>query len=209
MGFEHRTSSPGHQQANGQAKSAVKTAKNILRKAKESKCDPYLAILAIRNTPTEGTDSSPAQRLLGRRTKRQLPTTAELLKPQGVNTDDVKIRIKTRQQRQAHYYDKKPRDLSPLKEGDVVHMRPFALNGKTWEKASRDLMSILTKLKLKMQPTGETKLIFERHKKRTKKILRDMKSTQGMIAENLNPHISQALHHLSSIRNLMPHNSQP
>ena len=29
-GFEHRTSSPGHQQANGQAESASKTAKNIL-----------------------------------------------------------------------------------------------------------------------------------------------------------------------------------
>ena len=135
-GFEHRTSSPGHQQANGQAESAVKTAKNILRKAKESECDPYLAILAVRNTPTEGMDSSPAQRLLGRRTKTQLPTTAELLKPQGVNTDDVKTRIKTRQQRQAHYYDRKARDLPPLEEGDVVRMRPFALNGKTWEKAS-------------------------------------------------------------------------
>ena len=45
-GFDHRTSSPGHQQANGQAESAVKTAKSILRKAKRSKSDPYLAILA-------------------------------------------------------------------------------------------------------------------------------------------------------------------
>ena len=135
-GFEHRASSPGHQQANGQAECAVKTAKNILRKAKESECDPYLAILAVRNTPTEGMDSSPAQRLLGRRTKTQLPTTAELLKPQGVNTDDVKTRTQTRQQRQAHYYDKQARDLPPLEEGDVVRMRPFTLNGKTWEKAS-------------------------------------------------------------------------
>ena len=81
-------------------------------------------------------DSSPAQRLLGRRTKTELPTNAELLKPQGVNTDDVKMRIKTRQQRQARYYDKKARDLPPLEEGDVVRMRLFALNGKTWEKAS-------------------------------------------------------------------------
>ena len=135
-GFEHRTRSPGHQQANGQAESAVKTAKNILRKAKESECDPYLAILAVRNTPTEGMDSSPAQRVLGRRTKTQLPTTAELLKPQGLNTDDVKTRIKTRQQRQAHYYDRKARDLPQLEEEDVVRMRPFALNGKRLGKAS-------------------------------------------------------------------------
>ena len=51
--FEHRTSSPGHQLTNGQAESAVKAAKNILRKAKKSKGDPYIAILAARNTPTE------------------------------------------------------------------------------------------------------------------------------------------------------------
>jgi len=109
-------------------------AKNFLRKVKESECNLYLVIFTVRNTPTEGMVSSPAQRLLGRRTKMQLPTTAELLKPQRVNTDDVKMQIKTRQQRQVHYYDNKARDLSPLEEGDVMHMGPFALNGKTWEK---------------------------------------------------------------------------
>ena len=45
----------------------------------------YLVILAARNTPTEYMDSSPARRLLGRRTKTQLPIKAELLKPQHVN----------------------------------------------------------------------------------------------------------------------------
>lgn len=67
--FEHRTSIAGHQQADGKAEAAVKAAKNILRKAEESGNDPYLAILAVRNTPTEEMDTSPAQRLLGRRTK--------------------------------------------------------------------------------------------------------------------------------------------
>ena len=52
-GFEYKTSSPGHQQANGQAESAVKTAKSILRKAKKSNSDPYLVILAAQNTTTE------------------------------------------------------------------------------------------------------------------------------------------------------------
>lgn len=45
--FEHQKSSPGHQQTNGQAESAVKMAKNILKKAKESKTGPYLAILTV------------------------------------------------------------------------------------------------------------------------------------------------------------------
>ena len=54
-GFEHKTSSPGHQQAFVQAESAVKTAKSIFRKAKKSKSDPYLAILAARKSTTEYT----------------------------------------------------------------------------------------------------------------------------------------------------------
>ena len=58
-GFEHRTSSPVHPQGNGKAESAVKTAKKLRRKAKTAGKDPYLAMLAHRNTPTEGTESKP------------------------------------------------------------------------------------------------------------------------------------------------------
>ena len=88
--FKHRTSSPGHQQANGRAEAAVKAAKNILCKAEESGNDPYLAILAVRNTLTEEMDTSPAQRLLGRRSKTLLPMTKELLKPQSMNTEKIR-----------------------------------------------------------------------------------------------------------------------
>ena len=105
---------PGHQQANGQAESAVKTSKTTLRKAKKSKSDPYLAILAARNTPPENMDSSSVQRLLGRCTKTQLPITPELLKPQHVNTEDINKQIKTCQQKQANYHNRKARDLPPF-----------------------------------------------------------------------------------------------
>ena len=64
-------------------------AKSTLRKAKKSKSDLYLLIRAAQNKPTEYMDSSPAQRLLRRRTKTQLPITAELLNPQHVNTEDI------------------------------------------------------------------------------------------------------------------------
>ena len=64
-GFEHRPWSPGHQQTNGKAEGAVKEAKRLLRKAKETKGDLNLAELAQRNTPTESMGTSPAQRLLG------------------------------------------------------------------------------------------------------------------------------------------------
>ena len=80
-------------------------------------------------------DSSSVQRLLGRCTKAQLPITAELLKRQHVNTEDINKQIKTRQQKQANSYNRKATDLPPLQDEDVEHMRPFTLNGKTLDKA--------------------------------------------------------------------------
>ncbi|XP_014673256.1 PREDICTED: uncharacterized protein K02A2.6-like [Priapulus caudatus] len=81
-GFDHVTSSPGYPQSNGKAEQAVKTAKRLMHLAKVSKTDPYLALLDFRNTPSQSMDSSPAQRLMNRRTQTLLPMKATLLKPQ-------------------------------------------------------------------------------------------------------------------------------
>ena len=59
--FHHNPSSPYHSQANGLAESAVKTAKNLIRKTNKSSGDVWLNFLDYRNTPTEAMDSSPAQ----------------------------------------------------------------------------------------------------------------------------------------------------
>ena len=85
--FEHRTSSPYNSKGNGKVESAVKTAKRLLRKALDNGTDPYIAILDYRNTPTQGLESSPAQRLMNRRTRTLLPTTKTLLQPRLVHTD--------------------------------------------------------------------------------------------------------------------------
>ena len=81
-GFEHNTSSPNCPQSNGKVENAVKTAKNLMKKAIDSQSDPHLALLAWRNTPSESVNSSPAQRIFGRRTKTRIPTSVQLLKPQ-------------------------------------------------------------------------------------------------------------------------------
>ena len=65
-GVDHVVSSPYHQQGNGKAESAVKIAKNLLRKTLRSKQDFWTAVLEWRNTPTAGVNTSPAQRLLAR-----------------------------------------------------------------------------------------------------------------------------------------------
>ncbi|CAC5423138.1 unnamed protein product [Mytilus coruscus] len=71
--FSHETSSPYYPQSNGKAEHAVQTAKSLMRKGKHAQSDPYLAILDFRNTPTQGFETSPAQRLMNRRTKTRTP----------------------------------------------------------------------------------------------------------------------------------------
>ena len=78
---EHITSSPTYAQSNGKAENSVKTGKKIMRKALDAHTDPYLAFLDFRNTPTEGYNTSPAQRMLNRRTRTLLPMSNRLLKP--------------------------------------------------------------------------------------------------------------------------------
>jgi len=82
--FKHVTSSPHHHTSNGKAESAVKVMKNLFKKALRAGRDPWLASLEYRNTPVETVGSSPAQRLMSRRTKTLMPTASTLLCPRVV-----------------------------------------------------------------------------------------------------------------------------
>jgi len=131
--FLHVTSSPYYPRSNGKAENAVKTAKRLLKKAAESNSDPYLALLDWRNTPTEGLQSSPAQRLLGRRTRTLLPLSDKLLKP--VSPPHVKTQLEAQKTRQKKYYDRGTKELRGLKVGEPV----FVLLNKehnTWMPAT-------------------------------------------------------------------------
>ena len=59
--ISHQTSSPRYPQSNGRVENSVKVVKNLLSKAIEDHQDPFLAILDLRNTPSEATQLSPAQ----------------------------------------------------------------------------------------------------------------------------------------------------
>lgn len=132
----HYTSSPYNSKANGKAESAVKTVKRIMRKCKESRSDPYLAILDHRNTPTQGMTTSPAQRLMSRRTKTLLPTAVTQLKPAVISTDVMRHDIKHSQRKQAEHANKKASVLPPLEEGDTVRLQPFKIGDKKWTKGT-------------------------------------------------------------------------
>jgi transposase InsO family protein len=130
--FQHETISPGNSQSNGAAEAAVKIAKRLMRKAKRTGEDPYIGLLSHRNTPTEGMNTSPAQRLMGRRTKSTLPMANTKLKPTHYNLE-AECRIKeTRRAEQAKEGNK---DLKSLNIGDNVRMQPLQVGEKEWKEA--------------------------------------------------------------------------
>ena len=130
--FHHVTTSPYHHQSNGKAESAVKQAKRILRTCKASGDDVYLALLAIRNTPQTIHETSPAQRLLNRRTKSTLPVSEKLLQPK-INKK-VDERIRKRQETQKKYHDRGAKELSTFRPGEMVRLQPTHGNEKKWKR---------------------------------------------------------------------------
>ena len=84
-GFQHQTASPHYLQSNGLAEKAVQTAKNLIKKAILDKRDPFLALLEYWNTPISDTLGSPAQRLMGWRTKTLLSISNKLYNQRSSN----------------------------------------------------------------------------------------------------------------------------
>lgn len=133
--FEHVTSSPTYPQSNGKAEQAVKTVKRLMKRARKNNEDIYLSILDFRNTPTEGMSSSPAQRLMSRRTKTRLPTTRVLLKPH-VQKSALK-EIQRSKEKQCDYYNRNAKDLSELEQRQRVWLAPKPNDrSKTWTKGT-------------------------------------------------------------------------
>lgn len=133
-GFQHELSSPGNSQANGAAEAAVKIAKSIMKKCATAHEDPYMGLLNMRNTPTEGLGISPVQRLFGRRTKTAIPTTFNNLRPM---FDDQWIKEKQDDKRAAvaEKANQHRHDLKPLQEGDSVRLQPVKPFDKVWKSA--------------------------------------------------------------------------
>ena len=71
--IKHSTSSPRNPRSNGQAESAVKIVKGLLTRAKCTRQDPYLALLAYRSTPVDSHLRSPAKMLYQRALRTTVP----------------------------------------------------------------------------------------------------------------------------------------
>ena len=92
-----------------------------MRKCEKSGDDFHMSLLEWMNTPTEGIVSSPIQRLMGRRTRTQLPVNENKLheklqpKKQVENLENMK-------RKQAMQYNKGSHNLEELKEGETVRI---------------------------------------------------------------------------------------
>ena len=128
-------SSPGNSKANGAAEAAVKIAKRLLRKCRTAHEDPYLGLLNLRNTPREGLKTSPAQRLMGRRTKTLVPTTSYILKPSSGYSKDESERMEDKQVIVGERCSNR-RVLRPLQPGKLVRIQPIQAGRRDWEQAT-------------------------------------------------------------------------
>jgi hypothetical protein len=127
--FRHNTSSPNFAQANGEAESAVKVAKKLLKQKSLE-----IALLNYRTTPHSSTGVSPAVALMGRQLKTKLPTLPESLIPQSVSDEDIRRADQSYKQDFKESYDRRHGvvPLSPLKPGDQVLMKTD--EDKRWDK---------------------------------------------------------------------------
>lgn len=88
-----------------------------------------VALLEYSNILVETIGSSPAQRLMFRRTKTLMPTASTLLRPQVVEGVEKKIELK--RQKAKSYYDRSAHPLPQLEIGQEVTVAPLK-KGESW-----------------------------------------------------------------------------
>ncbi|GBM44476.1 Retrovirus-related Pol polyprotein from transposon 17.6 [Araneus ventricosus] len=111
-GIEHNTSSPYFSRSNGQVERAIQTLKRSLIKADREGKDIYLVLLDYRISPSPDL-VSPAELLMGRKSRSMLPCLSKQLKPKYPIKDTLKA-LKHRQNTQNKYF-KSDSSLKPLK----------------------------------------------------------------------------------------------
>lgn len=117
--IEHVTSSPYFPRSNGLAERSIRTVKSLLKKCHETKSDPYIALLQYRTTP-KGSLESPSELLMSRKLRTKLPILKKNLKPKLINYRRHRRLKKEKQEKLKTYYNKRTKNLKPLKKGEKV-----------------------------------------------------------------------------------------
>ena len=143
--FTHYTSSPRYPQANGEVERGVRTVKTLLKKAEENSEDPYLAMLAYRNTPL-ACGYSPAQLTMCRTLRSTLPRTNEQLKPKLPDMVVFQEREEKMKLKMKNNFDSRHRvqTLPPLCSGDTVWLPNEGTEASVIEKNGPRSYSVAT-----------------------------------------------------------------
>lgn len=104
---KHETSSPHHQQGNGQAERMIGIVKSSMKKCIKEKGEWWEAILTIRNTPIGEGLMSPAQVLQGRNLRDHISLPLKQYQVQGYDIVQLQDQLKQRQAVQKYYYDRR------------------------------------------------------------------------------------------------------
>ena len=116
--FNPVTSSPLFPQSNGQAERTVQTVKKLLKESS----DPDMALLTYRTTPFPWCGLSPAELLMGRRLRANLPLLKEQLVPEWSYRSSFIGNNHAFKNKQRHDYDRHHgvRNLPPIPPGSEV-----------------------------------------------------------------------------------------
>lgn len=114
-------SSPYHHQSNGLCEKGVGIAKGILKKCKDIG-EMYDALLVYRTSPVAGLKYSPAEILMGRSLRTQIPTVVTHLEPKLVYKDARSQLLSSKSVSKA-YYDRTARNRLPFAPGQSVRIQ--------------------------------------------------------------------------------------
>ncbi|XP_077485232.1 uncharacterized protein LOC144095341 [Amblyomma americanum] len=126
----HVTSSPHYPRGNGMAERAVQEAK---KKCSFGKFEFCSALLEWRNSPRDDLLQSPAERLMGRRTRTRLPVLDCHLESKTIPTETVRSRPEDIRNRQQKCYNKSTRHIPDLDTGSTVSV--YDTVQRTWAPA--------------------------------------------------------------------------
>ena len=120
-GFTLLTSSPHYPQSNGLAERTIQTIKALLQDSP----DPYLALLSFRTTPIPWCSFSPAQLLMGRQLRTDIPTPKTQLIPQWSYIQEFQEKDSEYKAKQRRDYNERHRvrPLDPLLPDTPVWIR--------------------------------------------------------------------------------------
>ena len=116
-GFQHIRSSPKYAPANGKAEAAVKKIKTILEKEHEFQ----KGLLAYRTASLDG-GPSPAELLMGRKLRTDIPSLDDNLRPKWPSLKKYRERVLEKRRRTAETFNRahRARELSKLRPQDKV-----------------------------------------------------------------------------------------